>query len=253
MRGASREPRPVSAAGGEPGRRLHPGVGLAVVLATRSRRWSPGAVRRGRARADRRRAAQAGRRPRAHAVRARPGPGGARRGVPAAGGQDPGGRAADRRLRPQPAHPQPRGRPGRPRPGPRAGLPPRHRRDRGAGPRPRPPAVRPQRRAGAGRAQRATAAASRATPRRCGCSPGSRPRPSTPTARSVGLNLTRATLDACTKYPWPRADADEPRGVHADGSPRVVRKFGVYDDDLPVFDWLRDGRRRHRRRASRRR
>ena len=25
------------------------------------------------------------------------------------------------------------------------------------------------------------------------------------------------------------------------------RKFGVYDDDLPVFDWLRDGRRRHTR------
>ena len=58
---------------------------------------------------------------------------------------------------------------------------------------------------------------------------------------SVGLNLTRATLDACTKYPWLRAHADEPRGVHADGSPRVVRKFGVYDDDKPVFDWLRSG------------
>lgn len=45
--------------------------------------------------------------------------------------------------------------------------------------------------------------------------------------RSVGLNLTRATLDACTKYPWQRAEAP------ASG------KFGVYDDDLPVFRWLR--------------
>ena len=59
--------------------------------------------------------------------------------------------------------------------------------------------------------------------------------------RSVGLNLTRATLDACTKYPWPRADADVPGGIHADGSPREIRKFGVYDDDLPVFAWLRAG------------
>jgi dGTPase len=59
--------------------------------------------------------------------------------------------------------------------------------------------------------------------------------------RSVGLNLTRATLDACTKYPWPRSRAEAPMGVHADGSPRLVRKFGVYDDDLPVFGWLRSG------------
>ena len=59
--------------------------------------------------------------------------------------------------------------------------------------------------------------------------------------RSVGLNLTRATLDACTKYPWPRAHAEVPTGVHADGQPRVVRKFGVYDDDKPVFEWLRAG------------
>jgi len=56
---------------------------------------------------------------------------------------------------------------------------------------------------------------------------------------SAGLNLTRATLDACTKYPWPRAEATPPQGVHADGSPRVVVKFGVYDDDAPVFDWMR--------------
>jgi len=44
---------------------------------------------------------------------------------------------------------------------------------------------------------------------------------------SVGLNLTRATLDACTKYPWRRAEPGT--------------KFGVYDDDLPVFTWLREG------------
>jgi dGTPase len=60
-----------------------------------------------------------------------------------------------------------------------------------------------------------------------------------PDGRSAGLNLTRATLDACTKYPWTLADAAVPTGVHADGSPRVVRKFGVYDDDRPVFDWVR--------------
>lgn len=62
-----------------------------------------------------------------------------------------------------------------------------------------------------------------------------------PDGRSAGLNLTRATLDACTKYPWPLAESSVPTGVHADGSPRVVRKFGVYDDDRPVFDWLRTG------------
>jgi dGTPase len=59
--------------------------------------------------------------------------------------------------------------------------------------------------------------------------------------RSVGLNLTRATLDASTKYPWPRTGATDPRGVHADGTASAVRKFGVYDDDLPVFTWMRAG------------
>jgi dGTPase len=45
--------------------------------------------------------------------------------------------------------------------------------------------------------------------------------------RSVGLNLTRAALDAATKYPWPaRPD---------------TRKFGVYADDRPIFDWMREG------------
>lgn len=44
---------------------------------------------------------------------------------------------------------------------------------------------------------------------------------------SVGLNLTRASLDAACKYPWARKPG--------------VRKFGVYDDDLPIFTWLREG------------
>jgi dGTPase len=59
--------------------------------------------------------------------------------------------------------------------------------------------------------------------------------------RSVGLNLTRATLDASTKYPWPRSHAEDPHGTHTDGTPRAVRKFGVYDDDLAVFTWMRAG------------
>ncbi|MFJ6697630.1 deoxyguanosinetriphosphate triphosphohydrolase [Streptomyces sp. NPDC091272] len=49
---------------------------------------------------------------------------------------------------------------------------------------------------------------------------------------SVGLNLTRAALDAATKYPWPR-------GSHPT-DPHSV-KFGVYEDDLPVFRWAREG------------
>ena len=43
----------------------------------------------------------------------------------------------------------------------------------------------------------------------------------------AGLNLTRATLDATLKYPWP-ARAGEV-------------KFGVYADDAAVFTWIREG------------
>lgn len=54
-----------------------------------------------------------------------------------------------------------------------------------------------------------------------------------PDGRSYGLNLTRASLDASCKYPWPQA-----QGV-ADPSGRS--KFGFYDDDEPAFAWLRAG------------
>ena len=43
----------------------------------------------------------------------------------------------------------------------------------------------------------------------------------------AGLNLTRAALDAATKYPWRRREGEQ--------------KFGVYDDDLEVFAWIREG------------
>jgi dGTPase len=52
----------------------------------------------------------------------------------------------------------------------------------------------------------------------------------------LGLNLTRAALDAACKYPWSRE-----QGVFDDGGGARSSKFGVYDDDLPVFNWLRLG------------
>ncbi|WP_411699469.1 deoxyguanosinetriphosphate triphosphohydrolase [Conyzicola sp.] len=51
--------------------------------------------------------------------------------------------------------------------------------------------------------------------------------------QSYGLNLTRASLDASTKYPWPAS-----QGIP---DPSGRSKFGFYDDDTAVFEWLRKG------------
>lgn len=51
--------------------------------------------------------------------------------------------------------------------------------------------------------------------------------------QSYGLNLTRASLDASCKYPWP-----EQQGIP---DPSGRSKFGFYADDLPAFAWLRQG------------
>lgn len=44
---------------------------------------------------------------------------------------------------------------------------------------------------------------------------------------SVGLNLSRAALDAVCKYPWARRSG--------------TRKFGAYADDIETLTWVRDG------------
>jgi dGTPase len=54
-------------------------------------------------------------------------------------------------------------------------------------------------------------------------SPTTGPRP----GQTIGLNLTRASLDAASKYPWTK----QPGEV----------KFGVYEDDADVFAWVREG------------
>jgi len=54
-----------------------------------------------------------------------------------------------------------------------------------------------------------------------------------PDGKTYGLNLTRASLDASCKYPWP-----EQQGIP---DPSGRSKFGFYADDFPVFEWLRQG------------
>ncbi|WP_018143149.1 deoxyguanosinetriphosphate triphosphohydrolase [Alloscardovia criceti] len=51
--------------------------------------------------------------------------------------------------------------------------------------------------------------------------------------RAAGINLTRAALDAATKYPW----THEQGLHHPDGS--KGNKFCVYEEDIDVFLWLK--------------
>jgi dGTPase len=60
-----------------------------------------------------------------------------------------------------------------------------------------------------------------------------------PDGRSYGLNLTRASLDASCKYPWPAS-----QGIP---DPSGRSKFGFYEDDTPAFEWLRTGAPERRR------
>jgi dGTPase len=64
--------------------------------------------------------------------------------------------------------------------------------------------------------------------------------------QSVGLNLTRATLDATLKYPWTPQGSGPPAGPRraasgCDQPDLTARKYGVYDDDAAAFTWVRAG------------
>lgn len=52
---------------------------------------------------------------------------------------------------------------------------------------------------------------------------------STHSSGRLGLNLTRATLQALTKYPWERATTGKKN-----------RKYGAYADEHRVFEWSRE-------------
>ncbi len=61
----------------------------------------------------------------------------------------------------------------------------------------------------------------------------------------AGLNLSRASLDATLKYPWPAPSAG-PAGPSAGKAPPIgevpaAAKFNYYADDATVFGWIRLG------------
>ncbi|WP_228069757.1 deoxyguanosinetriphosphate triphosphohydrolase [Actinomyces bowdenii] len=53
--------------------------------------------------------------------------------------------------------------------------------------------------------------------------------------RPVGLNLTRAGLDAVAKYPWAKG------GGSGEARAKSLRKYCAYPEDAEIFTWMRQG------------
>ena len=168
-------------------------------------------------------------------LRTGPGPGTAFVGAAPAGRQDASGIPGHGRFCPRPADPQPGGGAGRPRTGPVAGLRPGRGGRRLPLPRPGPPSVRPQRGGRARTRPRMPSAVSKATPRRFGCSPGwsrrscARTAPGRPEPRP-GPAWTRP------------ASTRGPRTARRSSMANGPASSGAYEDELPVFNWLRRSR-----------
>jgi dGTPase len=68
-----------------------------------------------------------------------------------------------------------------------------------------------------------------------------------PKVPGAGLNLTRATLDAAVKYPWPAEAARAATSLPDNVTLHLPPKYGAYQSDIAAFDWIRaaaPGRRR---------
>jgi dGTPase len=68
-----------------------------------------------------------------------------------------------------------------------------------------------------------------------------------PKVPGAGLNLTRATLDAALKYPWTTEPGQAASAAPANVTLHLPAKYGAYQSDLAVFDWIRSGAPERRR------
>ena len=62
-----------------------------------------------------------------------------------------------------------------------------------------------------------------------------------PKVLGAGLNLTRATLDAALKYPWTTEPGQAVTAGPGNVTLHLPAKYGAYQSDLAVFEWIRNG------------